>query len=181
VSAANLTSGPVPITYDPVSEPVECHLQLSGQTSLGYPFKTFALWSDGDDNPAAGRPDVPILANAAKNGAPHVFTVFEPQGGLPAGPYPATICLHGGGPSGSHWSWAPESFHYANDEATPVQGITVAMDDRVFVSTSGVVNTDRPSNWFGWWPGMSATASNVPPSNAVVVPYTLRRLVWTLD
>jgi S-formylglutathione hydrolase FrmB len=55
------------------------------------------------------------------------------------------------------------------------------MDDRVFVSTSGVANTDRPSNWLGWWPGMSATANNVPPSNAVVVPYTLRRLVWTLD
>jgi len=181
VTAANLTTSAVQVSFDPLNDPIECHLQLSGQTSLGYPFKTFALWAYGNDDPAAARPDMPVLANAAKHGAPHVFTVFEPLAGLPLGPYPATICLHGGGPSGSHWAWAPESIHYANDEATPVGGITVAMDDRVFVSTNGVVNSDRPSNWFGWWPGMSPTSNSVPPNGAVVVPYTLRRLVWTLD
>ncbi|MFM7299273.1 MAG: alpha/beta hydrolase-fold protein, partial [Planctomycetota bacterium] len=181
VTAANLTTSAVQVSFDPLNDPIECHLQLSGQTSLGYPFKTFALWAYGNDDSAAARPDMPVLANAAKHGAPHVFTVFEPLSGLPVGPYPATVCLHGGGPSGSHWAWAPESIHYANDEATPVGGITVAMDDRVFVSTNGVVNSDRPSNWFGWWPGMSPTSNSVPPNGAVVVPYTLRRLVWTLD
>jgi pimeloyl-ACP methyl ester carboxylesterase len=121
------------------------------------------------------------MANAAKHGAPHVFTVYEPTAGLPAGPYPATVCLHGGGPSGTHWSWAPESVHYANDGATPVGGVTVAMDDRLFVSTNGTVNVDRPTNWFGWWPGMDPYGSNLPPNGAVVVPYTLRRLMWTID
>jgi pimeloyl-ACP methyl ester carboxylesterase len=139
------------------------------------------MWVDGRDDPNDARPDFPVMANAAKHGAPHVFSVFEPLAGLPSGPFPAVICLHGGGQVGSHWQWAPESVHYANTEATPVGGITVAMDDRLFISTNGVVNLDRPTNWFGWWPGMNPTTNGVPPNNAVVVPYTMRRLMWTMD
>jgi pimeloyl-ACP methyl ester carboxylesterase len=139
------------------------------------------MWVDGRDDPNDARPDFPVMANAAKHGAPHVFSVFEPLAGLPSGTLPAVICLHGGGQAGSHWQWAPESVHYANTEATPVGGITVAMDDRLFISTNGVVNLDRPTNWFGWWPGMNPTTNGVPPNNAVVVPYTMRRLMWTID
>lgn len=181
VSASNRTSSAISVTYDPVNARVTCHQQLAGTTTRGYPYRTYAMWVDGRDDPNDSRPDVPVMANAAKHGAPHVFTVFEPIGGLPAGPFPATICLHGGGQAGSHWQWAPESVHYANDEATPVGGITVAMDDRLFISTNGVVNSDRPTNWFGWWPGMNPTTNSVPPNTAVVVPYTLRRLLWTID
>ncbi len=181
VSVANRTANAVTTTYDPVNEPVACHLQSSGVTNQGYPYTTWAMWVDGRDDPADGRPDMPVLANAAKNAAPHVFTVFEPRAGLPAGPLPAVVCLHGGGPSGSHWSWAPESVHYANDEAIPVQGVTIAMDDRVYVATNGIVSSDRPSNWFGWHPGMDPLANTTPGANAVVVPYTLRRLMWTID
>lgn len=181
VSATNRTATPVEVAYDPASAPVTCHLQVSGVTTRGYPFKTWAMWVDGRDDPTDARPDYPVMANAAKHGAPHVFTVYEPTAGLPAGPYPATVCLHGGGPSGTHWSWAPESVHYANDGATPVGGVTVAMDDRLFVSTNGSVNVDRPTNWFGWWPGMDPFGNNLPSNGAVVVPYTLRRLMWTID
>ena len=181
VSATNRTPAPVIVAYDPANQPVTCHEQLSGTTQQGYPFRTYAMWAYGRDDPSDARPDMPVLANAAKHGAPHVFTVFEPENGLPAGTYPATICLHGGGPSGSHWSWAPESIHYANTGALPIGGVTVSMDDRVFVATNGQVSLDRPSNWFGWWPGMDPFASNLPGNNAVVVPYTLRRLVWTID
>jgi len=181
VSSANRTASPVQIAYDPANSPVTCHLQVSGVTTRGYPFKTWAMWVDGRNDLADARPDFPVMANAAKHGAPHVFTVYEPKTGLPAGPYPATVCLHGGGPSGTHWSWAPESVHYANDGAIPDGGVTVAMDDRLFVSTNGTVNTDRPTNWFGWWPGMDPYGSNLPPNGAVVVPYTLRRLMWTVD
>jgi len=181
ISASNRTTGPVTVTHDPANAPVTCHLQVAGVTTRGYPFKTWAMWVDGRDDHADARPDFPVMANAAKHGAPHVFTVYEPTAGLPAGPYPATVCLHGGGPSGTHWSWAPESVHYANDDATPVGGITVGMDDRLFVTTNGTVNVDRPTNWFGWWPGMDPFGSNLPPGGAVVVPYTLRRLVWTID
>jgi pimeloyl-ACP methyl ester carboxylesterase len=181
VTAVNRTQSAVPITYDPVGQPVACHLQLSGVTTRGYPYRTYAMWVDGRDDPNDARPDFPLMANAAKNGAPHVFTAFEPIAGLPSGPLPAVVCLHGGGPSGSHWAFSPEGFHYANDDATPVNGITVAMDDRLFVSTNGIVNSDRPTNWFGWWPGMNPQTSVVPPNSAIVVPYTLRRLVWTID
>ncbi|MBI1302933.1 MAG: hypothetical protein GC172_03990 [Phycisphaera sp.] len=181
VSATNRTPSPVSVVYDPINEPVTCHLQLAGTTQQGYPFRTYAMWAYGRDDPNDARPDTPVLANAAKHGAPHVFSVFEPKNGLPAGPYPAVVCLHGGGPQGSHWSWAPESAQYANTGATPVDGITIAMDDRVFVATNGQVSLDRPSNWFGWWPGMNPFGSNLPSNSAVVVPYTLRRLGWTID
>jgi len=181
ISTTNRTTAPVAVAFDPVNAPVTCHLQLSGTTTRGYPYRTYAMWVDGRDDPNDARPDFPVMANAAKHGAPHVFSVFEPLAGLPSGPFPAVICLHGGGQVGSHWQWAPESVHYANTEATPVGGITVAMDDRLFISTNGVVNLDRPTNWFGWWPGMNPTTNGVPPNNAVVVPYTMRRLMWTMD
>ena len=181
VSATNRTPAPVVAVYDPVNQPVTCHEQLAGTTQQGYPFRTYAMWSYGRDDPNDARPDTPVLANAAKHGAPHVFTVFEPENGLPAGPHPAVVCLHGGGPQGSHWSWAPEAAQYANTGATPVDGITIAMDDRVFVATNGQVSLDRPSNWFGWWPGMNPFGNNLPSNTSVVVPYTLRRLVWTID
>ncbi|MFN7429444.1 MAG: alpha/beta hydrolase-fold protein, partial [bacterium] len=181
ISTTNRTAAPVAVVYDPVNAPVTCHLQLSGTTTRGYPFRTYAMWVDGRDDPNDARPDFPVMANAAKHGAPHVFSVFEPVAGLPSGTFPAVICLHGGGQVGSHWQWAAESVHYANTEATPVGGITVAMDDRLFISTNGVVNLDRPTNWFGWWPGMNPTTNGVPPNNAVVIPYTMRRLMWTVD
>jgi pimeloyl-ACP methyl ester carboxylesterase len=181
VTAANRTAGAVAVGYDPVNQPVSCHPQTTGTTNQGYPFRTWAMWVDGRDDHTAARPDFPVLANAAKAGAPHVFTVFEPRAGLPSGPYTATVCLHGGGQNGSHWAWAPESFHYANDEATPVHGVTIAMDDRLFVSSNGVVSLDRPTNWFGWHPGLDPMQNTVPASTAIVVPYTLRRLMWTID
>ena len=181
ISTTNRTTAPVAVVYDPVNAPVTCHLQLSGTTTRDYPFRTYAMWVDGRDDANDARPDFPVMANAAKHGAPHVFTVFEPVAGVPSGTFPAVICLHGGGQVGSHWQWAPESVHYANTEATPVGGITVAMDDRLFIATNGVVNLDRPTNWFGWWPGMNPTTNGVPPNNAVVVPYTMRRLMWTID
>jgi hypothetical protein len=111
ISATNSTAAAVAVGYDPVNEPVTCHLQLDDVTSRGYPFRTYALWVDGNDDPTNARPDFPVMANAGKRGAPHVFTVYEPKAGLPAGPLPAAICLHGGGGAGSHWSWAPESVH----------------------------------------------------------------------
>jgi hypothetical protein len=120
ITAANRTASSIAVAYDPASQPVSCHLQLAGVTTRGYPFRTYAMWVDGRDDPSDARPDYPVMANAAKHGAPHVFTVYEPKAGLPVGPFPATVCLHGGGPSGTHWSWAPESVHYANDGGDPL-------------------------------------------------------------
>jgi pimeloyl-ACP methyl ester carboxylesterase len=91
------------------------------------------------------------------------------------------VCLHGGGQQGSYWAYAPNSGHYRNTGNVPVDGVTIAFDDRLFLAGNGVVNEDRPSNWFGWHTGLGATNASNPPANAVVVPYTLRRLMWTID
>lgn len=181
LTSANSTPEPLQITYNPVADPVRCHLQLAGTTNQGFPYAVFAMWVDGRNNPNDARPDFPVMANTAKNGAPHVFAVFLPQGGAPPGPYPAVVCLHGGGPQGSYWSYAPNSIQYKNTGNVPVDGITIAFDDRLYLSTNGMLNNDRPSNWFGWHTQLNPlNAFNAPP-NAIVVPYTLRRLMWTLD
>jgi predicted esterase len=169
------------ISYNPQTDPVKCHLQFSATTGQGFPYSVFAMWVDGRDDPNDSRPDFPIMANAAKNGAPHVFAVYEPQNGLPTGPYPAVVCLHGGGQQGSYWSYSPNSFHYGNTGNAPNNGITIAFDDRIYLSSNGVVNYNRPTNWFGWHTQLNATTASNAPANGLAVPYTLRRLDWTID
>jgi pimeloyl-ACP methyl ester carboxylesterase len=178
----NRTPQPVAVVYDPTNVPVRCHRQLQGTSAQGLPFEVYAMWVDGRDDPDDARPDIPVMANAAKNGAPHVFAVFAPQRGLPTqNPYPAVVCLHGGGQQGSYWTYAPNSGHYRNTGNVPTDGITIAFDDRIFLASNGQLNEDRPSNWFGWHTKMSATVAANAPSTVLVVPYTLRRLMWTID
>ena len=178
----NRTPQPVAVVYDPTNVPVRCHRQLQGTSAQGFPYEVYAMWVDGRDDPDDARPDIPVMANAAKNGAPHVFAVFAPQRGLPTqNPYPAVVCLHGGGQQGSYWTYAPNSGHYRNTGNVPTDGITIAFDDRIFLASNGQLNEDRPSNWFGWHTKMSATVAANAPSTALVVPYTLRRLMWTID
>ena len=181
LSPANRTTQALFITYNPQADPVKCHLQFSAATGQGFPYSVFAMWVDGRDDPNDSRPDFPVMANAAKNGAPHVFAVFEPQNGLPTGPYPAVVCLHGGGQQGSYWSYSPNSFHYGNTGNAPNNGITIAFDDRIYLSSNGVVNYDRPTNWFGWHTQLNSTTASNAPVNGLAVPYTLRRLDWTID
>jgi hypothetical protein len=181
LSSSNGMQLPLSITYNPQTDPVKCHLQFSGTTSQGFPYGVFAMWTDGRDDPNDARPDFPVMANAAKNGAPHVFAVFAPKNGLPSNRYSATVCLHGGGQQGSYWSYSPNSFHYANTGNAPTGGITIAFDDRLFLSSNGVVNEDRPTNWFGWHTALNATVASPISSNGLAVPYTLRRLDWTID
>jgi YVTN family beta-propeller protein len=181
LSATSRTSQRLFVRYDPLTEPVKCHTQFSGVTGQGFPYTIFAMWADGRDDYNDARPDFPVMANGEKNGAPHVFAVFNPQNGLPSGSLPAVVCLHGGGQQGSYWAYAPNAGHYRNTGNVPVDGVTIAFDDRLFLAGNGVVNEDRPSNWFGWHTGLSATIATNPPANAVVVPYTLRRLMWTID
>jgi YVTN family beta-propeller protein len=181
LSATNRTQQPLFVRYNPVTEAVKCHAQFTGVTEQGFPYIVFAMWVDGRDDPNDGRPDIPVMANGEKNGAPHVFAVFHPQNGLPAGPFPAVVCLHGGGQQGSYWAYAPNSGHYRNTGNVPVDGVTIAFDDRLFLAANGTVNEDRPSNWFGWHTGLNPINALNPSANAVVVPYTLRRLMWTID
>jgi pimeloyl-ACP methyl ester carboxylesterase len=181
LSATNKTSDLLSIRYNPTMEPVKCHVQFNGTSGQGFPFTVFALWVDGRENPNDARPDIPIMANRAKNGAPHVFAVFTPMAGLPQGTYPAVVCLHGGGQQGSYWAYAPNSGHYKNTGNIPVNGVTIAFDDRLFLSSNGQLNEDRPTNWLGWRTNLSATNASNASVNDIVVPYTLRRLLWTID
>ena len=181
LTSNNRTAAPLFMDYSPSKARIKCHLQFSGTSKEGFPYSVFAMWVDGRLNPADARPDFPVMANEAKNGAPHVFAVFRPQGTLPSSPYPAVVCLHGGGEFGSYWSYSPNGVHYRNTGNVPANGITIAFDDRLFMSANGVVNEDRPSNWFGWHTQLNATTASNAPAGGLVVPYTLRRLVWTID
>ena len=181
LTAANRSPQPLSVRYNPAAEPVRCHPQLSGVTAQGFPYTVYAMWVDGRNAPDDARPDFPVMANGEKNGAPHVFAVYSPQNGLPPGTLPAVVCLHGGGAQGSYWAYAPNAGHYRNTGNVPTDGLTIAFDDRLFLASNGQVNEDRPSNWFGWHTGLNASTAGNPPANAVVVPYTLRRLLWTLD
>lgn len=181
LSSSNRTAQPLAVAFDPATSAVGCHVQLTGITGQGFPYTVYAMWADGREDPEDARPGFPVMANPAKNGAPHVFAVFRPQGGLPPGPRPAVVCLHGGGPEGSYWAYAPNSGHYRNTGNAPTDGYTITFDDRLFLSANGVVSEDRPTNWFGWHSQLNATIPGNAPANALVVPYTLRRLLWTID
>jgi predicted esterase len=181
LSSSNRTAQPLAVAFDPATSAVGCHVQLTGITGQGFPYTVYAMWADGREDPEDARPGFPVMANPAKNGAPHLFAVFRPQGGLPPGPRPAVVCLHGGGPEGSYWSYAPNSGHYRNTGNAPTDGYTITFDDRLFLSANGIVSEDRPTNWFGWHTQLNATIPGNAPANALVVPYTLRRLLWTID
>jgi predicted peptidase len=188
VPAGAITTSAVVQGYDPVNDPVQCHVQLQGtlpvQGQGSYPYTVYSMWVDGRDDPNDARPDFPVLANAPKNGAPHLFAIYEPSSltGLPATPFPATLQLHGGGSWGHYWGWRPSNTYYANTGHLPIGGINIAHDDRVYRAAQGVVSEDSPSYWFGWYSTMPAiNPVGQPPDNAVVVPYTARRLIWIQD
>lgn len=187
VTTGMITTAAVAQGYDPVNDPVQCHVQLQGtlpvQGQGSYPYTVYSMWVDGRDDPNDARPDFPVMANAPKHGAPHIFAIYEPSSlaGLPATPFPATLQLHGGGGQGTYWNWRPGYSKYATVGPTPVGGVTIAHDDRVYRAAQGVVSEESPSYWFGWYSTMPAINPPAPPDNAVVVPYTARRLIWIQD
>jgi hypothetical protein len=63
------------------------------------------MWCDGRQNHWEGRPDFPIMANAAKNGMPGFFLVSIPPGIDTTQAFPLTVWLHGGGGEASAVAW----------------------------------------------------------------------------
>ncbi len=173
----NITDAAVPFLYDPVNDPVECHLQRTFPSPFtsGYICFAYCMWADGRQNHWEGRPDFPVMANAAKNGMPGLFLVSAPVGLDTSSPFPLSVWLHGGGGK------ARQSLAGSRREVdiNPAQGILVAHDDKMYGHRGPVPpHPDQPSWHFGWaknydpfTPGISLTADTA-------INYTQRRYLW---
>jgi predicted esterase len=179
VVAAN--SDATAFNYDPVNDPVRPHPQFSGFTPGGNPYTAMVVWADGRVDPDDRRPDVPVLASDKKNGVPHVFTLSEPIGGVPAGPLSCVFALHGGG--GEYQLFRPGIADRANVSLGLTDGIVVTPDDSMYANVESVLSRSNTS-WFGYVPGFdpfSVAPRSNPGDTEVVVNYTSRRVFWILD
>jgi hypothetical protein len=175
----NATTQPVAAVYAP-DEPVTCHFQGQVSTAPGYVTRIYALWADGRQDPGAGRPDFPVMANRAKNGMPSIFLVSA-RDDLGPGPHPVAYWLHGG--QGRAKQSTPGSRTiYGID---PDLGLLVAHNDDLVrrVVRDGVPQVgEEPTSswWFGWGVGYDpfVAAAGPPPPGEMVVNYTQRRLAW---
>ncbi|HUR30360.1 MAG TPA: hypothetical protein VMZ69_02950, partial [Saprospiraceae bacterium] len=145
----NITSTTVPFTFDPINDPVECHLQrpfLSPFTS-GYLCLAYCMWSDGRQNHWEGRPDFPIMANVHKNGMPSLFLVSAPFDLDTTVAFPLSVWLHGGG------GLARQSLAGSRAELdiSPDLGILVAHDDKMYGYRGAQgPHPDEPTWHFGY-------------------------------
>lgn len=177
-TGVNLTQNPVPFEYDPVGDPVECHLQavFPSPFASNHTCQAYYMWADGRQNQWENRPDFPVMANAAKNGMPSLFMVGIPPGLDTTQPFPLTIWLHGGG--GQARQSLPGSRPIVNIK--PEKGITLTHNDDLYGWRSSVPpNPDGPSWHFGWRKNYNPFSSdNVPTEIDTIVNYTQRRYIW---
>lgn len=174
----NVTSGIVPFEYDPLGDPVECHLQAAFPSPFdpSYTCLAFYLWADGRQEQWDNRPDFPVMANAAKNGMPSLFFVSVPLGLDTTQPFPLTIWLHGGG--GTALQSLAGSRPIVNID--PQQGVLLAHNDDL-IGWRGLTppNPDEPSWHFGWRKNYDPFSSdNIPTTPDTIINYTQRRYIW---
>ena len=173
------TVGPVAQT----TATVRPHAQLSG-VDAGHPYTLYAVWTDGDDDPDAGRPDFPVFGPASYRGMARLFCVFEPTAGLPPAPMPAVVFLHGGG--GNYWNFRPSK---SADHAMDLHfedGLYVTFDNRTYgrgpsTAVDGVY--DFTSRWFGTCSSYDRfePSDRVPLNTETVVDWTPRFFDWVFD
>ncbi len=179
----NITQNAVNYTYNPTTQPVNCHLQLTTVGAEGHKSAWFALWALGKTEHWAGRPDFPVMANAAKNGMPCMFILsqaisIDTSGGKKI---PMTHWLHGGGMYANQF--LPAGFKVF--DIRPIQGISVSHNDDFPVKTiadGDSVFTAGRSLWFGWTKNHNPFDYHfaVAPGDTVI-NYTQRRLMWIND
>ncbi|MFQ5447370.1 MAG: hypothetical protein ACE5FF_10570 [Saprospiraceae bacterium] len=179
VAGDNITDGPVDFSFDPAGDPVECHLQKVFSPEPGYTTFAFYMWADGRQDQWDGRPDFPVMANAAKNGMPGFFIVSAPNGLDTVGGIPATIWLHGGGGTAVQ-SW-PGRRPLVN--LNPVEGILISHNDDLFGHKGSSGPGFGSVTWhFGWRKNYDPfTTDNFPTGVDTVVNYTQRRYRWIDD
>lgn len=180
VSASEMTTGPVTFTFS-VSEPPKPHLQMRAASTSGHMVSIFSVWVDGAQDESGGRPDFPIMANAARRGVGHTFLVVEPQNGLPGpGPWPATVCLHGG--NGGAIEWLPSNEGARSINVVPTDGVVVAFNDdlyRVLDANAGASSVT--TGHLGYARDYDPFTPSLLPADSVVVNYTQRRDIWAID
>lgn len=177
VPGQNITAASVPFIYDPVNDPVECHLQRTFPSPFANGFICFAynMWSDGRQNHWEGRPDFPIMANEHKNGMPSLFLISAPVNLDTTQAFPISVWLHGGG------GIARQSLAGSRAEVNinPELGILVAHDDKMYGyrGTTGP-HPDQPTWHFGYRKNYDPfTTSTLVPSDSII-NYTQRRYIW---
>jgi len=173
------TTGPVEQKLDPV----QCHPQFSAALN-GHPFTVYAHWVDGRADFNSGRAGYPVMANEHANGVGHFFSVSDPIGGRPEGDarMPAVVNLHGG--TGHFIQWFPGQWGDGETiEKTMKTGLTVALDDGLWVRNAAGLRMDTNTRWFGYWKDYNrfVAPAGVPPDDAVICHYTLRRMEFIIE
>ncbi|MEZ4920390.1 MAG: T9SS type A sorting domain-containing protein [Saprospiraceae bacterium] len=174
----NGTENPVSFDYDPVNDPVECHLQASfpAPNTPGFICFAYSVWVDGRQNHWENRPDFPVMGNAAKNGMPALFMVSVPTSIDTSQAAPLTVWLHGGGGTAQQ-SLAGRRTIVNID---PAEGFLVAHnDDVVGYRIVNPPSLQGPSWHFGYRKNWNPFAPNLPTMQVdTVVNYTQRRYLW---
>lgn len=173
----NITDDAVPFTFEPVSDPVECHLQRTFPSPFtsGYICFAYSMWSDGRQNHWEGRPDFPIMANEHKNGMPSLFLVSAPVDLDTTVAFPLSVWLHGGG------GIARQSLAGSRAEVNinPQLGILVAHDDKMYGHRGATPpHPDQPSWHFGYRKNYDPFTGNTDITVDSVINYTQRRYLW---
>ncbi|MFN0213941.1 MAG: T9SS type A sorting domain-containing protein [Saprospiraceae bacterium] len=183
-TGVNITQSAVNFTYNPITQPVNCHLQRTEILPTGHKTAWFSMWALGLQDENAGRPDFPVLANAAKNGMPSMFIISQSLTLDTAGgeKIPMTHLFHGGG--GVAQQMIANRFRQFNLE--PKQGISVAHNDDFPINTitelGDSVFTAGRSLWFGWTKRHNPFEygfATMPGDT--VINYTQRRILWIND
>lgn len=174
----NITASAVQFGYNPVNDPVECHLQATFPSpfATGYICQAYLMWVDGRQAQWDNRPDFPVMANAAKNGAPHLFLISAPITLDTTKPFALTVWLHGGGGT------ARQSLAGSRKEVglDPKDGLLLAHDDNM-IGIRGInpPSLENPTWHFGWRKNYDPfTSDNLPTSTDTIVNYTQRRYIW---
>ncbi len=177
----NITDDAVEIAYDPVNDPVQCHLQKTFPSPYtnGYTCRAYMMWADGRQAHWEGRPDFPIMANAAKNGMPSLFMISAPNGlDISGEAVPLTVWLHGG--TGSATQSLAGRREIVNID--PQEGILLAHNDDLIGWRNGVPGLGAPSWHFGWRKNWSPfVQGDYPTGQDTVINYTQRRYIWIDD
>ena len=173
----NITQSAVPFQYDPINDPVECHLQKTFLSPFDQDYLCFAfyMWADGRQNQWENRPDFPVMANAAKNGMPSMFLISAPVDLDTTGGIALSVWLHGGGGTARQSLAGSRLIIRLN----PTQGILLAHNDDFFgyylTYFSGM---DGASKHFGWRKNYDPFTGAAPTDVDTIVDYTLRRYRW---